>query len=1180
MNSSPQKAVRQLIRESRCTNWYGLRGTSKTMLLSEVIRQLSSMVVIITESYEKAEQLQEDLEWFLGQEGIRLFPQWDTLPYDNFSPHGELVGRRLSTLEALLSEEVRCLITTPQALMQKLMPRAEFMKARRLLEVGDLVSMESLLRDLPELGYVQVDRVEETGEFSTHGEMIDLFLAEFEKPLRLGWRKDRLYTIQHFQIDTQLTDTAELESVNILPVREVLYSERHRQFARQQLTKYRDQVAESLRQHMRKRLQDAEFFPGMESLIPLFYEGLDTLLDYLPKDAYIVLDEASKTAERAKHFYDEVFMEYEMSVQQGNLTVPPDKMYLDHRQFEAEMDRRVRLQCFQQRKSEDDESFVGPSTLFNTIDNRGLRQGFEKAGAVSAVGHVINLLQEWRSQGSPIFLTAKTQTAADHFRQLLGDLGIEAIVPDGELNSTTFPWLQWMESNNEQVNHRGALPIFVGTLSGGFRWIDESGQPTFALLTEEEIFGEKNRRRRLNRAQIQAVGNSLEDLNEGDHVVHLDYGIGRYMGLTKIPVGTSDSDFMVLEYARNEKVYVPVQKFHLVQKYVNADGQSPKLNKLGDKAWTKTRSKVAKAVEDIAEELTEIYAARKARKGFSFPKDDSEMQEFELSFPYEETPDQNEVIGHVKSDMESEMPMDRLICGDVGFGKTEVAMRAAFKAVSAGKQVAILVPTTILAQQHHVSFSKRFESSAARVEVISRFRSLGEQKEVLRGLREGTIDILIGTHRLLSKDVEFKDLGLLVVDEEQRFGVKHKERIKQFRAEVDVLTMSATPIPRTLHMSLTGIRDLSIINSAPADRMAVRTRLLKSNDYIIQEAVSREIRRGGQVYVVHNRVESIFQYGNYLKDILPNVRIGVGHGQMGESQLERLMLDFMDGQYDVLVATTIIESGLDIPRANTIIINNADQFGLSQLYQLRGRVGRSNVQAYAYLLVPQEKILSNVAQERLKVLQELNDLGAGFKVASRDLELRGAGNLLGSEQSGHIASVGLELYTQMIDRAVRRIEQAALVSLEEMKVQIGFLEEKIPESYIKSTSQRLALYKHLSSIQEIDQLWELRAGIENRFGAIPESVINLFKEAQVRCWGQRFGVPAIEYKQNKLRLQLLPTTKMKHDALVEWLSEPNSPLRFHPETTLEMLQVPQSMDGILAGLQQFQRIFPEVETHV
>ena len=1178
MNSpTPQFALRQLQQEKRSVHWYGLRGSSRALLLSGIVRQQACPLVVLTESYEKAEQLLEDLRWFLGSEGLYLFPQWDTLPYDNFSPHKEIVGQRLATLQALLSGEVRCLVTTPPALMQKLLPVDQFRSACHGLEVGDLVSRTELLQLLPEWGYVQVDTVEEAGEFSAHGSLIDLFPVHLEQPIRLEWRKDRLYTIQHFGIESQLTEEEEQESVTLLPAREVLYSEEHRQLARQQLQQYRDQVSDSLRQQMRRKLQEAEPFPGMESLLPLFYEHLETLFDYLPANSWLILDEADLVLDRARHFYEEVFMEYELSVQQGNLSVPPEALYLDHRQLQIELDRRSRLSCSQQRPSEEFPP-MGPSLTFSCVDNRALRQSFEKAGASSAVGHVVAQLQQWRKSGTPIFLTAKSQTAADHFHQLLGDLGIETTVPGDEWLSSQVPWLQWLDGSVPEVS-RGPLPILTGPLSGGFRWLNDQGQPAFALLTEEEVFGEKNRRRRLSRAQIQTVGNSLEDLEEGDHVVHLDYGIGRYLGLTKIPVGTSESDFMVLEYARNEKVYVPVQKFHLVQKYVNADGSSPKLNKLGDKVWSKTRSKVAKAVEDIAEELTQIYAARKARKGFAYPTDDTEMQEFELRFPYEETPDQMEVIQQVKADMESEMPMDRLVCGDVGFGKTEIAMRAAFKAVNAGKQVAVLVPTTILAQQHHVSFLKRFGGTAINVEVISRFRTLGEQKEILKSLKEGKVDILIGTHRLLSQDVKFPDLGLLVVDEEQRFGVKHKEKIKQFRAEVDVLTLSATPIPRTLHMSMTGIRDLSIINTPPADRMAIRTRLLKSNDYIIQEAVSREIRRGGQVYVVHNRVESIFQYGNYLKDILPNVRIAVGHGQMGESQLERLMLDFMEGDYDVLVATTIIESGLDIPRANTIIINNADQFGLSQLYQLRGRVGRSNVQAYAYLLVPQEKILSNVAQERLKVLQELNDLGAGFKVASRDLELRGAGNLLGSEQSGHIASVGLELYTQLVDRAVRRLEQQDLVALEEMKVQIGFLEEKIPEAYIKSTSQRLSLYKQLASIQEADQLWELRGRIENRFGALPEAVVNLFKEAQVRCWGQHFGVPVIEYRNQKLRLQVLPTTRMRHDALIDWLSEPHSPLRYQPETTLELLQVPASMDAILAGLQQFQRIFPAPTPH-
>ncbi|GIT73762.1 MAG: hypothetical protein Ct9H300mP28_35760 [Pseudomonadota bacterium] len=500
-------------------------------------------------------------------------------------------------------------------------------------------------------------------------------------------------------------------------------------------------------------------------------------------------------------------------------------------------------------------------------------------------------------------------------------------------------------------------------------------------------------------------------------MVPLDYGIGLYNGLQKISAGGKQNEFMQLVFARDEKVYVPVDKIHLVQKYVNADGTTPKLSKLGERAWKKTRSKVAKTVENIAEELADIYAERKARKGFAFAADDLEMQKFELRFEFEETRDQLDVISSVKADMEKKMPMDRLVCGDVGFGKTEIAMRAAFKAVQQEKQVAILVPTTILAQQHFETFSRRFEDTPFIIEAISRFRTAAEQKKIIKRLHEGKIDVLIGTHRMLSTEVKFRELGLLVVDEEHRFGVRHKEKIKRFRASVDVLTLSATPIPRTLHMSLMGIRDLSLVNTPPADRRAVRTRLLPANDYIIQEAVSREIRRGGQVYIVHNRIDTIYEYGRYLDSILPNVRIVIGHGQMREEKLEKVMMEFIEGEFDVLLSTTIIESGLDITNANTIIINNAHTFGLSQLYQLRGRVGRSNVQAYAYLLVPPDLILSGVANERLNVLQDLNDLGAGFKVASRDLEIRGAGNLLGSEQSGQIASVGLELYTQMVDRS-------------------------------------------------------------------------------------------------------------------------------------------------------------------
>ncbi len=637
----------------------------------------------------------------------------------------------------------------------------------------------------------------------------------------------------------------------------------------------------------------------------------------------MVVDEENHITERAEHFYQEVFMEYELSSQQNKLTLSPEALFLTHRELESRLKESAQVYIKSKvpvKKSE--------RTIFQLqfSDNQSLRTGFEHSKATSAAGHMVQLLQDWSKSGIPIILSAKNQTHADHFQQLLEDLGVESTVAGKEQVTKDCPWPKWLEDKTDD-GLKEKIPILCGNVSSGFRRLDADGQTQFILLTQEEVFGEKKRSRRLQRSQVQQVAGNLDDLREGDHVVHLDYGIGRYHGLQKITAGGSNNEFMLLIYAREEKVYVPVGKFHLVQKYVNADGTAPKLSKLGEKAWKKTRTKVARAVDDIAEELAQIYAERKARKGFAFAPDDHEMREFELRFPFEETPDQEEVIRSVKEDMETKLPMDRLVCGDVGFGKTEIAMRGAFKAAQQEKQVAILVPTTILAQQHYETFVKRFEDTPFIIEVISRFKTDAEQKNILKRLLEGKIDIIIGTHRLLSTDVKFIDLGLLVVDEEQRFGVKHKEKIKRFRAAVDVLTLSATPIPRTLHMSLMGIRDLSLVNTPPADRRAIRTRLLPVNDYIIQEAVSREIRRGGQVFVVHNRVETIYEYGRYLESILPNIRIAIAHGQMREQNLEKVMLDYIEGRFDVLLSTTIIESGLDIPRANTIIINNAQNFG-------------------------------------------------------------------------------------------------------------------------------------------------------------------------------------------------------------------------------------------------------------
>ena len=1176
MSVSLQNIIQKIKSGTTVVELQGLSGSSKALVLSMLSSQSTwfeertKPLIVVCESFDIAEVLLNDLYYYSGRKGIYFFPFWDVLPYDNFSPHKGLISQRFQTLDALLKGEVRILVTTPNGMMQRFMPRDSFQKNTIIFSL-ETVGLELNRQKLLSSGYNQVDVVEDHGEFSTHGLIIDVFPLNSQKPVRMEFsEKNRLLYLKPFDIQTQCTTDAELDTLEILPGNEIIFNKDTINYAHQNLPSFRKECTLEVLKRLKESLRKSQSFPGIESLSPLFYPKPETLFDYLPSDYQLVIDEETNVKKRAENFFQEVFMEYELSSQQNKLTLSPELLFLTNRELELRLENSAKLYLNSKIQNGQADRLV---YQLQFVNNHSLRQGFEKNKATSAAGHMVALLQSWYKSGVPILLSARNQTHADHFQQLLEDLGVETFVAGEQLLPEACPWLEWLE-NSSAEKLKKSIPIISGKVSAGFRKLDAEGGVNFILLTEEEVFGKKTRSRRLQRTQIQQAAGSLDDLLEGDHVVHLDYGIGRYQGLQKISAGGANNEFMQLTYARDEKVYVPVGKFYLVQKYVNADGNPPKLSKIGEKSWKKTRTKVARSVEDIAGELAEIYAERKARKGFAFTTDDTEMHKFELRFPFEETLDQLEVISSVKADMESEMPMDRLVCGDVGFGKTEIAMRGAFKAAQQEKQVAILVPTTILAQQHYETFSKRFEGTPFIIEVISRFRTDAEQKDILKRLHQGKIDVIIGTHRLLSKDIKFNDLGLLVVDEEQRFGVKHKEKIKRFRAAIDVLTLSATPIPRTLHMSLMGLRDLSLVNTPPADRRAVRTRLLPVNDYIIQEAVSREIRRGGQVFVVHNRIESIFEYGNYLESILPNIRIAIGHGQMKEQQLEKVMLDFIEGRFDVLLSTTIIESGLDIPRANTIIINNAHNFGLSQLYQLRGRVGRSNVQAYAYLLVPAEKILSGFAHERLQVLQDLNDLGAGFKVASRDLEIRGAGNLLGSEQSGQIASVGLELYTQMVDRAVKKLQQSESgLAPEDINVRLDHIDQTIPESYIRSTSQRLSLYKALGTLPTKEDLWDFRNGIENRFGALPESVVNIFRNAEVRLWGQLHGVETIEHDSNRLRIQVKDASKLNHEKLIEWLCEQETALSYIPENTLDYKNVPPEMTAILKGLKKLEKVF-------
>ncbi len=1177
MSSSLQKILNNINRDSAPVELQGLAGSSKALLVSMLSNKSESSlegtfpVVVVCESFDIAEILLHDIYYYFGKKGVYFFPFWDVLPYDNFSPHKELVAKRFQTLAALLNQQVRVLITTPNALMQFILPRNDFLKNTFTLTNEFFRSPDEIRKQLLNSGYIQVDVVEELGEFSFHGGIIDVFPLNIEKPVRIEFSENsKKQLLKPFDIQSQHTDQTELDSLQILPAGEILFNQENIDYASQNLPEYRKKCKAEVLLQLRQSLKNKEGFPGIESLYPLFYKELETLFDYFPDKFILIIDEEKNLNKRAENFYNEVFLEYEISNQQNKLTLNPESLFLNHRELQTKLNKHVNLILSSMKINKSKARTVHHIQF---VDNKTLRNQFKREKATSSVGYMVQLIQKWYSSGTPVLLSARNQTHADGFQQLLDDLGVESTLAGNEMNTNSCPWFEWLEKKAPKYTD-DKIPILIGKVSSGFRKLDSNGKDLFVLLTEEEVFGEKTRSRRLQRAQVHQTAGNLDDLKEGDHIVHLDYGIGCYKGLQKISAGGNQNEFMQLVFANDEKVYVPLEKIHLVQKYINADGTTPKLSKLGEKAWKKTRSKVSKTVENIAEELADIYAERKARKGFAFAADDLEMQKFELRFEFEETPDQMQVINSVKEDMENDMPMDRLVCGDVGFGKTEIAMRATFKAVQQEKQVAILVPTTILAQQHFETFCNRFENTPFIIDVISRFRTVTEQKKIIKRLQEGKIDVLIGTHRMLSTDVKFKDLGLLVVDEEQRFGVKHKEKIKHFRASVDVLTLSATPIPRTLHMSLMGIRDLSLVNTPPADRRAIRTRLLPANEYIIQEAVSREIRRDGQVFIVHNSIDTIYEYGRYLDNILPNVKIVIGHGQMREEKLEKVMLEFINGEFNVLLSTTIIESGLDITNANTIIINNAHIFGLSQLYQLRGRVGRSNVQAYAYLLYPPDMILSGIANERLNVLQNLNDLGAGFKVASRDLEIRGAGNLLGSEQSGQIASVGLELYTQMVDRAVKKLQQSESgLSVEDIQVKLSQIDQIIPESYIGSSNQRLSFYKAVWTLPTKEDLWEFRNGIENRFGILPEAVLNIFRHAEIRLWGQLHGVEKIEYENNRLRLKIKDTAKLDHDKLVEWLCDDQTSLNYVPENTLNLNDVPADMPTILSRLKQMEHFF-------
>ena len=1135
------------------------------MLAAELANSQKQPLLLIVDTFENADLIRQNLNFFLMEEKINFFPNLDTLPYDNQSPDKSVLATRFKTMANILVGKAAVVITTTSAFLQYILPPEIFLKHCLQLKTGGEYEREELLKTLIRMGFVRVEMVEERGEFSVRGEIIDIYPVTDSPPLRLDFFADELESIKSFDVETQRSSDTQ-ESIDIFPCSEILFSQESKARALEGLISLRRDTVPQQYNYIVEQIESGMLYSGIESLLPLFYKQQSTLLSYFTEKPKLIFIEKESIDQQAENFFTEVKSEFEYSRQEGNPTLDPDQLFMSKSDLESLIQQYQYLDL-QALNLGGNPEFAD----FSTADNNAIRSLSltSTREQQSSAQNILTQLKNWHLAGAKIIIAAGTHSKSERIQQMLEELelSIPVIENDDQAQRREF----FLASPQAEES---SFQIIPAAINGGFRWIDSQGESKIVLISEEEIFGQKQKKRAVKSSQLKQFFSSLGELKVGDLVVHVEYGIGRYEGLKKIKAGTFEADYLVICYHGSDKVYVPVDKFNLVQNYSGGEGAGrAAVSKLGDRTWTKTKAKVRTEIDDIADELVKIYAEREAKKGFSFAPDGIEMNEFTMSFPYQETEDQERAIQEVMADMESPKPMDRLVCGDVGFGKTEVAMRAAYKAVLDGTQVGILVPTTILAQQHYENFRKRFEDTPVNIGIASRFQSPKQIRETKQALKEKKIDILIGTHRLLSEDIIFNNLGLLVVDEEQRFGVKHKEAIKKIRTTVDNLTLTATPIPRTLHMSLVGIRDISVINTAPVDRRAIRTRLLKFSDYVITEAINREIRRGGQVYFIHNRVESIYQVGQFLKQLLPGIKFATAHGQMSERELEQVMLDFINGEYDVLLATTIVESGLDIPNVNTIMVNNADQFGLAQLYQLRGRVGRSKVQAYAYLLTPKDKVLSDIARKRLTILQELNHLGAGFKIASHDLELRGAGNILGSKQSGHITAVGFELYTSMVEEAVNKLKHGTAAQeahSEEVKLNLD-LEANLPDSYIASTNQRLDAYKSISSCGNENDLWSVRAALEDRYGRLPEEAISLFHSMQIKLLLSKMFISQLNQGYNSIEMIFSEEFNPEQARLLKFLGNRDYQPKMRPNNGIEVQLTDTSADTILRFLNYFNR---------
>ena len=1141
----------------------GLNGSDRAFLISKIYRQLRLPMLVVAASIKEAATFLEDLRFFNPDVDFPLlsFPAYNILPFKFLSYHNETAAQRIHALyQMLTSSPPPILVTSVDALLQKIIPKQEIANYAELLVAGEEIERDSLIEKLVSGGYSHASIVEEPGDFCVRGGIVDIYCPLYADPVRVDFFADQVESIRLFSAASQRTIKSIDEAI-VLPARELVLK---KEFLPQIINRIRSRAAElEIPVTEIRKIVDAikygQGFPGIESLLPLIYPRLDSVFDYLPGKS-LVVSTGTADLERAVLDCEKLIAQnFAASCQDKRLCVEPSALYLNWSQIKDLIAQHKPLD-FKMLEVQESQGFNRPEIKFEAVtgSNADIILSLKNyQGKENLLKPLAGWINEKRRRGLTTLLVCRTKTQAERLKSLLIPYGFQFKFADTLAHAKIEP---------------GTLYLCLGHLSAGFTWTDES----IAIITEAEIFGLKPLRRKSPPPRRSSELLGLQDLKKGDLIVHVEHGIGCYDGLVKLKVDGLTNDFLLIVYKDGDKLYVPVDRMSMAQKYMGVEGIEPVIDKMGGTSWQRIKARVKRSAEKIAGELLKLYAQRKYEKGVAFSPVDSYFRDFEAGFEYEETADQVKAIEDVLQDMYQPTPMDRLICGDVGYGKTEVALRASFLAVNNGKQVAILVPTTILAEQHYTTFSKRYERYPINIACLSRFRPAREQKQIIDSLKAGRLDIVIGTHRLLQKDIAFKDLGLLVLDEEQRFGVRHKEKLKRLKHDVDVLTLTATPIPRTLHMSLLGIRDISIISTPPEFRQSIITFVSEFNDDLISEAIRKELHRGGQIFFVHNNIQSISKIARKLQNLVPEVRLDIAHGQMSEDDLEQAMYRFLNKEFDMLVCTTIIESGLDISSANTIIVNRADRFGLAQIYQLRGRVGRSDEQAYAYLIIPDESVLTKDAQKRLKVLMEHSDLGSGFQIAMSDLKIRGGGTILGASQSGHIAAVGYDMFLKLMENAIAELKgEVPLEPLEpEINVRISAF---LPESYIPDIDQRMAAYRRLAKMTDLQEVSEFNAELIDRYGELPKEAGNLLYKIVLKILSKKAGINRLDLTDQHLLLHFSVDHLKNSDSLVDLIL--SAPERYALQTE-HILKVKLAGYPGRSPLSRAKNILKEITQHV